>query len=388
MNRNIFMELSNYPYNPIKNPRENQHTICFCHLLNTENELLPYILKSLVKSKSKIIKRLGSTDYEKISPFSLEYINYRPQYPDMKIIDKNKKLTIFVENKIDSLEGRYPGSDYDDQNTQIKKYLTLAKKCPTNEKLVLYITKHDEELDEKIQNHPNFAGQHTWHEVSNIIERNIYKYKLDKGSLVHQFLDYMEDKDLKGTKGYEKDYASIWREYIMFNDITKEYLDEVADNFKKKGYRIRAEKPGWGNWRFIYRDSWSTKNLDGFWIKVGFWPTEDEEKPSEYFIAVFAELGERRMFYEFLNSNKNEELQNGLAEIRKLKFSESEDWPGFYWKYKPLEKIRNNYYGLPKNKQKLAVIAWLNKAVDQIDNSNLSKLLKREYVDYRKNKSR
>ncbi len=388
MNRNIFIDLSRYPYNPNKYPRENQHTVFFCYLLNSENELLHYILSSLMKRKSKIIKYLNPNDYDRINPFVTEYLSSLPVRPDMKIKDKNnKKITIYIENKIDSSQGKYPDDDYN-QNTQLKRYLKLAKLCPTDEKWVIYISKNDEYLDKNIQNDSYFAGQYTWHEISDIIETYINGHNLEKNNLIYQFLDYMEANNLKSTKGYEKDYALIWDEYNKFKNITKEYLDDIAKYFKNKKYIINATNYDWYVKRTIFKIDWNdNKKYDGFWINIGFELNHLENNPSEIFISVIAELGIRKKFYDFVNYKKGEELQNRSVELKKIKFdTDSDSNPVFYQKYKPLSDI-NKFYNLSKDKQIKVLIKWISDSVDQIENSNLLSLLKRQYISYRKNNS-
>ncbi len=375
MNGNIFTDLS-----PNINQRENQFTRAFSHILNADNELLHYILKSLMKHKSRIIKYFNANDYDVVIPFFKGSINSNQVYPDMRITDKNKKLTIYVENKIDSSEGKSPDKD-DDQNTQLNKYLKLAEKCLTDEKWVIYITKNDESLDEKIQNHRYFAGQYSWYEISDIIEKYINERNLGKDSIICKFLEHMEANNLKTTKGYERDYALIWDEYNKFKTITDEYLDKIAKIFKNQDYVIKSSNYE----RYIFKQDWNNNKFDGFWINIGFELINDEDKPSDNFISAIAELRIRKNFYNFVNSKKVAELQAGSVELEKMKFKiYSDSNPVSYWAYKPLI---NKFYDLSKDKQIKAILKWTSNSVDQIENSNLLKLLKRQYTSYQKNKS-
>lgn len=390
MDNNIFIEISNYPTNRDKNPRENQHTIFFCYLLNNDNELLHYILRHLLKRKSKIIKYFKANDYDKIYPFTTEYIKYQPVYPDMKILDKNKKITIYIENKIESLEDKYPDND-NDQNTQLKKYLLLTKQCLTNEKWVLYITKNNETIDEKIQAHPNFAGQYTWHEISDLIENYIAESKLTRSSLVFQFLNYMEANNLKSTKGYQKDYALIWDEYRKFKSITKEYLDEIVDDFKNNEYLVKMntrtmEDDYQSAFCSFYKNNWTTRNYDGFWINLGFTLENNDANENGTFINVIAELAIRKKFYQTISNKKNQELQDGAGELVKLQFDNYWDSPVIYGRAISLSEISKNY-GLTRDKQIKAIEKWMHNAFEIIENSSLLNLLKRQYIYYRKSKA-
>lgn len=250
MDNNIFIALSKYPYKWNNNPRENQITVSFCYLLNDQHNLLNDILNVILKESKYQVKYIASEDYEEISPFVNEYLKNRTVRPDIKVVTKNKKLTLYIENKIDAQEGKYPEED-EDESSQLKRYLDLIKSS-SGTKGLIYLTKNYEDLDPKIVDDPNFIGQYTWHQISDVIERYTLKNKLPKDHLTCQFLKYLEANDLKSKKGYEKDYSNSWHDYNEFKEISKEYLDQIMEYFKNSYEGYRFKKPKCENQSYLF----------------------------------------------------------------------------------------------------------------------------------------
>jgi len=165
MPSNIFIDLSSYPYNPARNPRENQHTMFLSYLLNSNKSLLVFLLKKLLTT-SKLVSIITASDLNDISCFALERTLRQIVYPDMKVTTTDSSLVVYIENKIESFE-RQPTDD--DASSQLQNYLRLAKTSPTKEAFVVYLTKHHEDISPIIEADKQFAGQFTWSMVSDFI---------------------------------------------------------------------------------------------------------------------------------------------------------------------------------------------------------------------------
>ena len=136
--QNIFIAISKYPYNPKHTPRENQHTAFFAYLLNNDKNLLKYLIKKLLLKKSKLIETIQPEDFNEVIIQESETLDGQKKFPDMKIRTRDGKLTIYVENKIDSVEGKFLHKG--EEGSQLTDYLKLAKINSSIENFVIYIT--------------------------------------------------------------------------------------------------------------------------------------------------------------------------------------------------------------------------------------------------------
>jgi hypothetical protein len=191
---NIFLAISKYPYDPEHESRENQHTAFFGYILNNDKKLLKYLLQKLLNIKSKLLETINEEDFDTVRIQESESLDGRDKRPDMKVRTINGNLTIYIENKIDSIErGASNGAE---KGSQLNDYLELAKRSSSeeNENFVLYLTKHYETISQETVEHKNFGGKFSWGMISDIIEEYIdsaINTDSEKYDFLMQFLEYM-----------------------------------------------------------------------------------------------------------------------------------------------------------------------------------------------------
>jgi hypothetical protein len=367
--KNLFVDLISYPYKPEHNPRENQHTIFFSYLIDEDRCLLKYLLKKLVGSKA--IGTLHESDFEVVC-FPKEYIGNKLLRPDIKISTSNKKLTVYIENKIDSPEGKSGEPDHESP-TQLGKYLKLAESAVSDESFLLYMTKYYEDINANIFKHRLFGGQFIWGMVSDWISEysRASKKSLKHKELIGQFLDYMEVSGLTGSKKFEKEYAQVWMQYNEFDKTAKEYLDYIARYFKNLDYVVGKDNSDWYTHRIFTKKGWNRNRFDGFWINIGFNLESEEPEP---FTTLSCELGINRRLYDNIEREAASELRRGLSGLEKLDFYVWNDSPVLVTRDVELSKITHKY-SLVKSKQIEAVLEWTSSALKDLEHSSLLRLL-------------
>ena len=238
---NIFSTIAKYTYNLENAPKENLHTVFFSYILNNDKSLLKYLLEKLLNSKSNLLNTITEDNLDFVAIHESETLNGRNVYPDMKVKTFDDSLTVYIENKIDSMEGVYSNEDEEEERSQLNEYLNLAKRNSSKANFLLYLTKDNESISQETEEHPNFGGQFTWSMVSDIIDEYIKKQltiDTDKYNLIVQFKEYMYDYIYRGNMVFKKDYAEAWKDFIEFAEIREEYLGHITDYFKNNGYSV------------------------------------------------------------------------------------------------------------------------------------------------------
>ncbi len=367
---NVFLAISKYPYNPEHDPQENQHTAFFAYILNSNRKLLKYMLQKVL-SKSKLLKDVKEDDFT-IRIQESEILEGEVKRPDMVIKTIADNLAIYVENKIESIE----------REGQLNDYLELAKRNSSEEKFVIYITKHYEDINQDIDEHPNFGGQFTWGMISDFIEEYINQSNSnsEKYDFERQFLEYMEVHGLSGTKGFKKEYGEIWNTFNEFKEIRDEYLGYIENYFENKGYAVKKENRDGYKIITIYKPNWSSKDLDGFWINIGFELDFERQPESESPpIVLITQLGCRKKFFEDLKRELSKDLKTAMNDLEKINFLKIE-WedPIIIDGYITLKEMTDGYI-LSKDKQIKAIVEWAQNNVSELESSDMVKLLEKNY---------
>lgn len=380
---NIFSTVAKYTCESKYAQRENLHTAFFAYTLNRDKNLLKYLLKRLLENRSKLLDSIKEKDFiiEIQEQDALER-----KKPDMTISTMNENLTIYIENKIASPEGKY--SDGEKEESQLNRYLKLARNNPSDEKFVLYITKNYEDINQDTEEHQNFGGQFTWSEISDFIEEYINQSnsESEKNDITRQFLKYMEEYDLRGTKGFKKEYGEVWRNYVEFEEIRDEYINEIRNEIKQRFYKkyTTISKPekyedddkGIYYYIYIYKKNWNTKKYDGFWISIGFGMDFEKEKESEQTpIILTVELSCYKKFSDSIKNKFKRDLERAEEDLKKVNFVKVNEQINFS-RYIYLKNITKDYCASKKEQIK-NITDWVLYAVDDLENSGLLKLLEK-----------
>lgn len=380
---NIFLAISKYPYDPEHEPRENQHTAFFGYILNNDKKLLKYLLQKLLNIKSKLLETITEEDFDTVRIQESESLDGRDKRPDMKVRTINGNLTIYIENKIDSTEGR--ASNGVEKGSQLNDYLELAKRSSNeeNENFVLYLTKHYETISQETVEHKNFGGKFSWGMISDIIEEYIdsaINTDFEKYDLLRQFLEYMEEYGLRGTKGFKKDYGQIWKDFIEFIDIENEFLDKIESYFKNEGYIIpKRRQNSYERNIKIFKTSWNS-NLDGFWIYIFFDLVESEsESPS---VDLRVQLCCNDKFYKIVKDKSSSiDLKKAIKGLDDIAFSDMDYLNPITFQGSMSLKELTGDYSLVKDTQLNMIIGNLQSIVTDLENSEMLKLLEQNYIN-------
>ncbi len=375
---NIFSAISSYPYNPEHNPWENQHTAFFAFILNNDKNLLKFLLEKLLKNKSKLLNTIIRTeDFDNVIIQEAEALDGNKLIPDMKISTIDTNLTIYIENKIKSSE----------RKNQLNDYLELAKRNSnkensSNKNFVIYLYYYYESISKNIEEHQNFGGKFTWGQISDILEEytKLPAYPdSQKYDFTSQFIKYMEESGLRGTKGFKKEYSEAWNDFIEFAEIREEYLKDIINNFKNDGYSVSKGNSDIYSIRSIYKTNWNTKSIDdGFWINIGFELVFETLSESDS-IVLIAQLGCGKRFFENVKNEFSKDLKKAEFDLVKKDFSklDSKD-PIIIDSHIILKEITEDY-NLSKEEQIEKINEWVKYRVNELESSELLKLLELNY---------
>jgi len=367
--QNIFITVSKYPYNPNRTPRENQHTAFFAYVLNRDKALLNNLVNTLLSTKSQYIEKLQPEDYAEVIIHKSETINGQIRYPDMKIRTLDSRLTIYVENKIDSLERK------SEEGSQLIDYLNIAKANSSNENFVIYLTKSYEPLPKDVEEDEYFAGKFLWGKISTII-REYDKSSTNHDNITSEFLDYMKECEMTESNGFDKEYSEIWMAFNKFRNIKNEFLEELESKFKERGYKVEDDIENTYSLRTISKSYWNTKGYDRFFIDFGFDLVPNPNNPDQNDISLITELVMRRRFYDIFKSKVETQLfEKAIIGLKEKHFNRNdENYNIEFQKYTLLSNITKNYT-LPKEKQLRKIIDWVTDSVTILEESKLLNLL-------------
>lgn len=370
--QNIFIAISKYPYNPEHTPRENQHTAFFAYLLNKDKKLLKYLMKKLLFKKSKLLESIQHEDFDEVIIQESETLDGQKKFPDMKIRTRDGKLTIYVENKINSVEGKFLHKG--EEGSQLTDYLKLAKINSSVENFVLYITKNHEFLSKKTEEDPHFAGKFSWGCISEIIEEYV-ESSTDSNNITIEFLKYLEEFDMTGSKGFKQEYAGIWKTFNEFVKSKDDFLENIEIIFKNEGYIISKENDIDWFLRTIHKPKWNNIKWDGFWIDIGFYLDFNVDTEQDY-VYLITELGISKKLYDHINNNFKIQLEKAINDLKdNFDYVEEEDQILFK-DYITLTEITDDYT-LSKDKQMTEITNRIKCAVNTLEMSGLITLLEK-----------
>ncbi len=388
---NIFSTAANYAYK--KNKRvlleENLHTAFFAYILNCDTKLLKYLLEKLLENKSNLICNIAEDNFDYIVTQASETFDGENVYPDMKIRTVDDSLTVYIENKIESVEGRY--SDGEEERSQLNNYLKLAKRSSSQEteNFLIYLTKYEESISQETEEHQNFVGSFRWSKISEIIDEYIQKQSKsdsEKSDLVVQFKDYMEEFGLGSIKGkeFQKEYGQILKEFYEFFEIENFYWDEVEKYFKNKGYIIpkQRQKSSSRNIR-IYKSNWNSEDIAGFWFNIFFDVDSDleleETEGGTPSVVMSVRFCCSKKLFDNIKSKYKNEVSKQIKKLEERGFYDlNEKDPVIFEGWTPLKQITKNYT-LDKDKQIEALIASIEDVLNIIESSGFIKLLEENY---------
>lgn len=370
--QNIFIAISKYPYNPEHNPRENQHTAFFAYLLNKDKKLLKYLMTKLLFKKSKLLESIQHEDFDEVVIQESETLDGQKKFPDMKIRTRDGKLTIYVENKIDSVEGKFLHKG--EEGSQLTDYLKLAKINPSVENFVLYITKNHELLSKKTEEDPHFAGKFSWRCISEIIKEYV-EPSTDSNNIIIEFLKYLEEFDMTGSKGFKQEYACIWKTFNEFVKSKDDFLENIEIIFKNEGYIISKENDIDWFLRTIHKPKWNNIKWDGFWIDIGFYLDFNVDTEQDY-VYLITELGISKKFYDHIKNNFKIQLEKAINDLKDNFNHVEEDDQILFKDYITLTEITDDYT-LSKDKQMTEITNRIKSAVNTLEMSGLITLLEK-----------
>jgi len=318
-----------------------------------------------------------------------EELDGRIRFPDMEIRTVDDSLRVYIENKIDSVEGVY--SNEEEERSQLADYLEIARRRESkeNKNFLLYLTKHNESISPEIETHQNFGGKFTWSMVSNIIDEYIKKQTTsdsEKYNLVIQFKEYMEEYELGSINGkkIQKEYGQILKEFDEFLEIENFYWDEVEKYFKNKGYIIPNQRQNSGS-RYIriYKSNWNSKDIAGFYFNIFFDVDSDleleETEGGTPSVVMSVRFCCSKKLFDNIKSKYKNEVSKQIKKLEERGFYDlNEKDPVIFEGWTPLKQITKNYT-LDKDKQIEALIASIEEVLNIIESSGFIKLLEDNY---------
>jgi hypothetical protein len=366
---NIFLDLCRYPLIDNRNPEENQHTAFFNYILNSNKELLVHILKEMLSQKTTKVAKLGPEDLADVCMGVSEKHNRKTIYPDMKVTTIDGSLTVYIENKIRS-KNRIKYRDSENSATQLHDYLSLARNNKGGEAYVVYIPQFYEDISDDIKQDDHFGGIFRWSQIFDLIQD--YKTRvielLNSEDVLGQFLRYMEIKGMSSTRGFDKDYAKVWKEYHPFMDVVEGFLDNVQLYYRTLGYKSDSDTQNEWVLRRFYKEGWC-KATTGFWINVGFSNEEDEGVDT---IFVFVEfVFDSKTFNKLDNKSIN---MGSLFEELKGDYEYYSGDNQTYGRSIPLFRLTKEY-SLDKKQQLEEFMSWVKMSIEIIENSKMLKVV-------------
>jgi hypothetical protein len=190
---------------------------------------------------------------------------------------------------------------------------------------------------------------------------------------------------LRGTKGFKKDYGQIWKDFIEFIDIENEFLDKIESYFKNEGYIIpKRRQNSYERDIRIFKSSWNSNNLDGFWINIFFDLDVDFESESESpSVGLMVQLCCNDKFYKIVKDKSSSiNLKKAIKGLHDITFSDMDYLNPITFQCCISLKELTGDYSLDKDTQLNTIIGNLQSTVTDLENSEMLKLLEQNYINY------
>ena len=200
---NIFTRLLKlYKTNSDKTPKEDFTTEIFVGILEKDSELLDDYVNNFLKIEGEGFEVFSQCCYTLNTPNDCRI--------DM-VIENDEKL-IFVENKVDSLEGE----------GQLDKYSNYLKQIEDKESHLCYCTKVMEEKEVGFSNFNYFR----W--------KDIYDYYEDSDiELMVEFLEYLEEEGIVMNKKFNFTDMVVMENIVETISKMDEVLNETSKHLEK-----------------------------------------------------------------------------------------------------------------------------------------------------------
>lgn len=200
---NIFARLLKlYKNNSDKTPKEDFTTEIFVGILEKNSELLDDYVNNFLEIEGEGFEVSSQCSYTLETPGDCRI--------DM-VIENEEKL-IFIENKVDSIEG----------NGQLEKYAKFLNQIKYKECHLFYCTKI---IEEKKVNFSNFS-QFRW--------KNIYDYYEDREvELLVEFLEYLEEEGIVMNKKFNFTDMVVMENIVETIAKMDEVLNETSKHLEK-----------------------------------------------------------------------------------------------------------------------------------------------------------
>lgn len=327
---NLFSRLERYSQNVQKTSKENFITEIFAFVLEEYAEIRKRFLELVFPQKLQMVDKFQDAEIITQKHFSGGIID---------ILFRNKKINLYIENKVDSSEGTEYRRGYGTK-TQIIKYLEKLNKKTDS---LVYITKHESpypDFRKSPKNKTIFCGHIHWDEIYEIVE----KYnKRKKSKILNLFLQYMEENSMGETKGFTKTELKESRSAFSFLDKSEKLVEKVKmelgkilqKNFGKyeEGNQVNYD---WEYVEWWYRSrKWKKSQIS---ISLDVW--HDGDNP-----GFTVELGtsKKKMINRLMSDDKI--IKNiKILEKKGWTYNNGTDWWSIYkfFKLKPgsLEKLK------------------------------------------------
>lgn len=203
---NIFTRLLKlYKNNSDKTPKEDFTTEIFVGILEKDSELLDDYVNNFLNIEGIGFEVFSQSYYTLDTPSDCRI--------DM-VIENGHKL-IFIENKVDSIEG----------NGQLEKYSNYLKQIEDKECHLFYCTKVIEEKDIKF---PKFS-QFIWKDIY-----HYYKNANIETELMIEFLEFLEEEDIVMNKKFNFTDMVVMENMVETIAKMDEVLNETSKHLKSK----------------------------------------------------------------------------------------------------------------------------------------------------------
>lgn len=259
----IFKKLFRLQLNANNNPIEDYLTEIFCHCLKENSEILKDFLQyfKIYNIENEELFGVFTTQY---TLDSLEF-HHSGSRPDMVLIYENS--SIFIENKISSLEG------YE----QLKRYAEHLDRLETDKKCLVYITKNYEAKTElKIfQNCSTKIDfiQIRWYQIFHFLK------KYNNNPIVFELLKFLKEIKLSMNNQFTpsdlialSNFSNVQKlmNETMFGDVKKMFKNISGSVSQNSSVMTELRKHD----RYIYTSDQNNK----VWTGLGYWMNSNNEK--------------------------------------------------------------------------------------------------------------
>lgn len=238
---NLFINIQKYRPRIKINPKENFITEIFAFILKNNPDLFREFIKFI-----NLPEFTGVVNNYNIKTQS----KHDSSIIDMEII-LNEKISIFVENKLDSpiFENTEKKGNETIVINQLSNYLKIQKKNTKYQGYVVLLTQYSVDLNSDIKNHPLFLNHLYWKDIYTLF-KNCKSNEINN-FLLSQFIDLMEYEGMDTYKKITRDMADAYKEFLdniyrLFDEISEELnitinkrnisIYGVSFSFLYKGY--------------------------------------------------------------------------------------------------------------------------------------------------------